>query len=372
MMLGQLPTGSEMIAGQRSGMNERRRARAFTLVEMLVAIALVLVLAGMALLVVPSATDGQATVSAASQLQQWIEIAKGRAARDRAPRGIRLLPNPNTSQPTYVANLEYLEQPDFYDMGFVPSASAAGANSFATATVNTVTLPGPPPYTVTRVEFTNASKKLTGSLPITAANASLFPVQGANKSTVTPCDYLELNGIAYKIDLVAPAPPVSKSAAKRPYTLTLVTSSTTWYAQPSTTPPPPNMVTTNYRIIRRPRPIGDDPMEMPQNIVIDVTPRFVGSAAPAPGPWDLPIPQANAPLDIVFSPDGKVMSTPGNNLAVYDKIIFWVRDITVPDGQSDPTLVVIYPKTGLVASYPVDLGNLATSPYTFVSTGKKS
>jgi hypothetical protein len=111
-------------------------------------------------------------------------------------------------------------------------------------------------------------------------------------------------------------------------------------------------------------------MQMPQNIAIDLTPRFVGSVAPVSGPWDLPF---AAPLDIIFSPDGRVMSTPSSNLAVFDKIIFWVRDITVVDGQNDPTLVVIYPKTGLVASYAVDSSgnNLATNPYTFVTTGKK-
>jgi hypothetical protein len=61
-----------------------------------------------------------------------------------------------------------------------------------------------------------------------------------------------------------------------------------------------------------------------------------------------------------------------NNLAAYDKIILWVRDINVADGQGDPTLVVVYPRTGLIAAQPVDVTFITTSPYTFTSSGQRS
>jgi prepilin-type N-terminal cleavage/methylation domain-containing protein len=370
----------------------------FTLIELLVAVVLLLVLAGLAIMVIPSANDSQATVNAATNLQQWIEIAKQRAARDRAPRGIRLLlgqapvnatlpaSNP-TGVPSgglvVVTNMVYIEQPDNYDMGFTafPASlnTTAGLMRESTATVTNVTRTTGQVYTL--VTFANTNRTLTGGAGVAAA---LYPVQ--------PGDYLQLNGVSYQINLVHPPATYSSSASGMPHltnaqrmvSLTLATSATTNPTPPyavaglTAMPPPPNVTTTNYRIIRQPRPIGDDQLEMPINIAIDLTPRYIQgtihSASPVPGPWDLPTPTATTPwLDILFSPDGKVMSTPTNNLAVYDKIILWVRDLTVPDGANDPTLVVIYPRTGLIASYDVDSSNtnLQTAPYTFTTTGVK-
>jgi hypothetical protein len=76
----------------------------------------------------------------------------------------------------------------------------------------------------------------------------------------------------------------------------------------------------------------------------------------------------------LFTPDGRVTGP----LAGYDKIILWVRDKTVPGDQHDPTLVVVYPRTALIAAHPVDLSNfnavsgLNSSPYTFTKTGVRS
>ena len=42
------------------------------------------------------------------------------------------------------------------------------------------------------------------------------------------------------------------------------------------------------------------------------------------------------------------------------------------DGLNDPTLVCIYPRTGLIAAHPVDIANLGTNPYTFTVSGRRS
>src|SRR5262245_28299709 len=105
----------------------------FTLVELLVVITLMLVIAGLAVLVIPRVQDDQKATNAATNLQQWLEIAKNRAARDRAPRGLRLLPgNPTATQ---VTDCVFLVQSDDYYLGSVerpyvsPPALPAAANA---------------------------------------------------------------------------------------------------------------------------------------------------------------------------------------------------------------------------------------------------
>ncbi len=385
--------------------------RGFTLVELTVVIAIMAVLLGMAIMIIPGVLDGQDNTRAATQLQQWIEIAKQRAAQDGVPRGIRLVYNPPPSGAstqvqfqylTRVVSLEYIEQPDSYNLGSSPpSPPILGAPtqplmpSIATAIGNTV-------------KFTQNDRSLTGGLGGVAAFAP--PVLGG--------DYIELAGVIYKISVT---PTIGTQ-------LTLTGAGV-----------PTPVKTANYRILRRPRPIGDDPMVMPQDIVIDVMPRFIGIPATTPlpwppGPYDLfssissnGLPnwspdqndQSDPSLDIMFAPDGHVIPTLGNNLAAKDKIILWVRDVdsnapsspNVPTngyngfsavdsfgnalpanntmngnptplnptglrdasqpvwGKNEPTLVVIYPRTGLIAAYPVDTN--WSSPYTFTSVGQR-
>jgi prepilin-type N-terminal cleavage/methylation domain-containing protein len=341
---------SDAVVGRVGDKLSGRRC-AFTLVELLVAVGLLLILATLALSIIPNVSQSQNTARAAAQLQQWIEIAKSRAARDRIPRGIRLICPPLPARPLIV-QLEYIELPEPYTLhGF---SSVTGTLKPSTAQV---------PGGGQTVTFTNNTKTLRGGVGISLLNPQpqLWPVQNG--------DYIELAGVVYQIN----GSPVNDTLLNL-----------------TTTVPAP-VVTTNYKIIRQARPIGDDLMEMPQNIAIDLQWRFINSPTPLasfpgpwpppsgsiPGPWDLPI-SPPQPLDIIFAPDGRVIPGPapansgGANLASFDKIVLWVRDITLPDGQGDPTLVVIYPRTGLIAAQPVDVDYLATSPYTFTTSGQRS
>src|SRR5262245_30002420 len=89
--------------------NIRSRRRGFTLVEMLVVLGLNLLLITLALALVPAINDKRAAARCADQLQGWLLIAKQRAMRDQAPRGLRLIPESPTSG--FVRALEYVEQP---------------------------------------------------------------------------------------------------------------------------------------------------------------------------------------------------------------------------------------------------------------------
>src|SRR5436309_2213860 len=91
----------------------------FTLVELLVAIGLLLILMTLAVLIIPSINNAQQSTQAGTQLQQWLEIAKQSAMRDRAPRGIRLLRGQGGLNPQQVTDLEFLEQPPDLYLGSV-------------------------------------------------------------------------------------------------------------------------------------------------------------------------------------------------------------------------------------------------------------
>jgi type II secretory pathway pseudopilin PulG len=325
----------------------------FTLVELLVATLLMIILASLSLMILPALNQGQQTTQAASQLQQWIEVAKQRAAKDRAPRGIRLLFDPPAVPGQFrVSRLEYIEQPDPYTLHGTIAVNGP-MNGMVNPSVANTTAAINGVVTFGKVIFAPSSpqKTLTGGYnPTDPTKSQLWPVQ--------PGDCLELAGVVYKISNVTGLYSLQLSP---PY-------------------PPIAVATTNYRILRQPRPLGDDIMQMEQNIVIDITPRNIGGA---PGHLDLPIvmppPPATTPvpLDIMFAPDGRMIPTIGSapNLASYDRVILWVRDVTVPDGQGDPALVVVYPRTGLIAAHPVDIDPVTgalTSPYTFTTSGQRS
>ena len=65
---------------------------AFTLVELLVVITLIMILAGMAAAFLPAIGDSARQAQAGTMLQQWILTAKQKALRDQVPCGLRLIP----------------------------------------------------------------------------------------------------------------------------------------------------------------------------------------------------------------------------------------------------------------------------------------
>lgn len=89
------------------------RRRAFTLVELLVAIAVIIVLSALALLVVPGIMEQDRTTDGASLTRQYLMLAKARAARDQAPRGVRFIVDTNKplGQQMFATEIQYTEAP---------------------------------------------------------------------------------------------------------------------------------------------------------------------------------------------------------------------------------------------------------------------
>jgi prepilin-type N-terminal cleavage/methylation domain-containing protein len=317
----------------------------FTLVELLVAVAIMLVLIGLALLVANSGIIGNARTSSGSdRISGWLMQAREKAKRDDAPRGIRFIVGPDN----FIREAQLIEVPEPYTMpagNFAmvehvrPAMGAQTKRVFvvgpnaAEVAVNVSagdTLSLPSVGTIHRVTAIGSVFNLTlGALPpqtaveITFAQPLLLPDLGAAALTATPA---------------APTPTYS---------------------------------TTTFGFLRQARPtFGEPPYQLPESVAIDTV--------------NCQIQPVNGNYDIVFSPTGEVQNTGG-----LGRIILWTRNPeafagnpTAANGGGDrPSyeaagemrLIVVYTKTGAVAVQPVALpagpGPAAHDPYSTTRDG---
>jgi prepilin-type N-terminal cleavage/methylation domain-containing protein len=190
--------------------NHSRRG-GFTLIELIVVIGILLVLMALAVLIVPSLQQRQRAATGASMLQKWLNIAKTRALRDKAPRGIRLLPG--KVNPNWVTEIQYIEQPeDFY--GGQYRGVVGTTQSFI------------------GVDFFNSNQ----------ANPQLWAVQ--------PGDFLEVRGSGQVHRIIAVPSATALQLASAPFS----------------TP-----ITWQYRIIRAPRVAGEEVLSLPADVAIDIS-----------------------------------------------------------------------------------------------------
>lgn len=288
----------------------RARRWAFTLIEMLVVVALILILLTITAAMFPRFAESQRITKGADQLSGRLLNAKQRALRDRKPTGVRITAN---------NELVFIQQPD----------------DFSTVGRCTGTQPG------LGVVF-EPGVDLTGGHSTEPQH--LWAVQRG--------DYLEVNGggLVRQITDVATSGNVTRL---------LVVD---WNTRP--VPPGP------YRIIRMPRLVaGERPVQLPQNIVIDLgEPGRIRS---------LNVPQRTItgipPIyEILFEPGGRVV---GQGTSTGDNILLWVRDTTRNDSalpiEGSPLLVSIHTRTGMIAVHPVNTGD-PTNYYLFTKDGRSS
>ena len=403
-----------------SGLNPHRCGRTgFTLIELLVVMIILVILATLAVALVPTINQQQKATNGAGQLSGWMLIAKQRAKRDHHPVGVRLQPplvaqsnvpvavpgtmavpytpldpvtglpaNPPTLQVLrdgtvwmmmasgsfllvdqgqnaevvavqnvagttfqaqftkahqagfgirhlgYVQTVQYIEQPeDFSVTGAQPAAAGE-------TPVRRISLSAGPPATATLENVAGNPPDFSGGLG--AANQSQWPVQ--------PGDYLELlDGQVHYIAAV-------------PDALHLLLGSTNVNAVNTT---------DQYRIVRGPRVLRGEPdLQLPVGVVMDLGTNW---SFGAPMPFD----SMTGNIDVLFSPSGAVVgrATQGNGT-----IVLWVRD-TNQDQVSqwstniyltEPALVAVYPRTGFIATHPVNPPGNPGGPYLFTQDGRSS
>jgi type II secretory pathway pseudopilin PulG len=280
----------------------------WTLIEIVVVMALLIVLATLALAISPRLLEQAKAARGAGQLQGWLLVARQLALRDRTPTGLRM----QVDADGYVRQLAYIQQPDDFSGGG-PCRGSSGQNPL---------LFDPP------TDF-------TGGQP---GSPDQFSVQ--------PGDYLELNG----------GGPVHQIQGVRGGTaLDLVI--------PATLPGTPT-----WRILRQPRLlVGEQTLPLPLDVAIDLNPGRsqgvpVRSVPPPPGSKQPP----TAFWEILFAPSGAVIGKG----TVGAKIFLWVRDVTFEDpDEGEPTILAVQVRTGFISAHPV---NRSGDPYLFASDDRSS
>ncbi len=358
----------------------RRRRGGFTLIEIIVVLTIIAFLAGLAILIIPNLNDAQRAPRGAFSLQQWLLAAKNRATRDGAARGIRLswtgTQDVKTGVITYdpVTTAQYIEQPDDY---IVAPGVQRDPYDPTTPDPNPANSPQKRPLPFRRLAtFVDPTKGvqlnqvvLEGSDAVAQANPPVPDFSGGNTSqTLWPVqvgDYLEVNGgLPHMITAVGPSDPVNN-----PKVIDLLTLASPLPVQIAASNP-----VAAYRIIRTPRVAGDEQLQMPDDIGIDLNTNAVnGLSLPMTITFTGPVNASNntqpvaGTIDILFSPQGAVV---GRGTAS-DALYLWVRDTTLNLGEGDNTLVVVYTRSGAVAAYPVN-NNPGQDPYSFAKTGRAS
>jgi hypothetical protein len=281
----------------------------------------------------------------ADMLQGWLLIAKQRALRDGAPRGIRLIPP--TPTPTwdraYVTQLQYVEQPD----GYRPGALTDRGNPFdAQVSIDS--------------SQTNYDSLVLRFLPLSPSTDTVAP---ATQAQAMQQAYNALGGTAPDVIVehtnAYPGQPrrVISITPDTKNNLLVIKLDQKFQNPPPQNPPPP---TTNYVFYRSAQPIAGEPvLQMPRDIAIDIS-RDPNANSGAAQTWFRTYPQINTgsgPFDILFDKTGQVIGSSGR---VANRICLWVRDVSLldpcPPNQLPPgdnTLITIYTRSGLIAAHPV-------------------
>lgn len=340
------------------------RRMAFTLVELLVAVAIILAIAALAAAFAPRVSDSNKINRAVDSLEQWLLSAKMRAKRDGLATGLRFIPDPNPAYAGLYFQVQYIQQPPPLHGGWDSTTPTTGS------------VPDP---------YAGPGHFLNGGRLVSASNGvvNFFNVDFSLGGTpsplewlVQPGDYLEVNnGSLYCIGLVNPsAPPVTS--------FTLLNAAVAGSYDQSLTIPAPG--TLNYQIYRQPRIfIGEEPLELPNNFAVDT--RII----PGPACTIPPIP-ANAIIpnnttlgwsnmgsglrgykEILFAPSGAVVGTnAGNNI-----IWMTVYDTTMePFDINQVGIVAVQARTGFIGAYSAAAGTglPGYNPFLLVQSGRVS
>lgn len=290
--------------------------KAFTLVEMLVVLTLIAILAALLVFTLPGFIDRSRAANGASAVQKWLNYNRQRAQYEQSPRGMRFYVEQDDPtdplSPFWVRRAQAIEKPD---------------------------------------DWTPSGQQQLVADPLNQTDPRHIKVTGVNfqNGAVAPNDYLEVNstGQVHQIIAVGPSDPT------QPNTWDKLTLAASGLPQPITEP------ITNARIMRQPRVAGDEAMQLPERVIIDMGVYKTHAAAflskNAPMPAVVTDSAGGKHFDVLFGPSGQVL-----NLSPFGAmVILWVRmdEPNTTEFDNNPTLIAVSMNSGSVSAYdPVPPG----------------
>jgi len=353
--------------------------RAFTLVEMLIVVSILLIITVAVVAVAPRFTDDRKLSRAADGLAQWLLTAKQRALRDQIPTGLRLFPDPQHNG--LITELQYIQQPDDFKGGAITVRSIpdpSGSGLYILAAQPTKDMSGNPTVDFTGgfanalnptnnqalwpvqqgdylevkgiglvrqiqlVTFDSSGASVLVLTPVAPGQVAAAVPSPANTYQVTNADQLAIGMIVQSS--VAPGTFATLTAinvtAVPPFGFPQTTITLSQSLQPGAfiflPAPPPSASgppwtytssTSEYRVIRQPRVLtGETPLQLPAGVCIDPGQKYASD----PNALTLFGFSANPPrpFDILFSPQGGVLQGGVLSSGGRDWTILWVRDYT--------------------------------------------
>lgn len=308
--------------------------RAFTLMEMLVVIVILLILMGMTLVLVGTFNIRDTTADAANQVVATCSQARQRAAKFGERRGVRLILRPGEH---YVTSMVPIGGPSKFDQSTQPPT--------VTDAAGTVT-PNPDAAQIRVTTATGATESVLSNIPALWGNmetAGILDTAGAQ---------IMINGRFYHMRKVGGNWRTTR-AVSEPYRNALTDYTLQGLKM---------VVTTNAEAV-----------ELPRGSVIDLDHSII------PTEWTLPSGDHSDKMDIVFSPLGKQI---GPLLPAGGTIMLLVTNINDIDklpgdpNKRNPESIVAIFRRGLITTSSVDDtdadGNgVADDPFNFAHLGRE-
>lgn len=337
---------------------------AFTLIELLIVIGLIVLLASLAAMFLPNLDRNKGVPNATTQLEGWIRLGRNQALRDAVPTGIRLIQDPNN--PTRANAIQYIVQPE----PIAPRGTVT-QNGVPMRIAVLITTPANPPTLPPYPLLSPASAILVLLDPTTGQPVSSWNWDDAQTPQIFPGDFFELTASPNVVARITAGPGPSPLFPQAPRCMITLDRGI------DGTDVAPLILTDGFRIIRAPRPLAGEPLlQMHRDVFIDLTWCYpcpiqltdingnaVNTGSPPYGNGVTYFQQwgPSGPMDVLFNSSGNVASAPTGQL------ILCVQHV---DRPNDRLFVVIQTRTGKVTA--VNWADFGNDPYAFARDGRGS
>lgn len=347
------------------------RERAFTLVELLVAMAIMIMFGALTVAFYPSISSDNDLSRIVNQVQGFLVGARQTARRELVSTGIRFIPS--TNNPNACDQLVLIQKPaDIYGYTFGPITFQAGPIVVANTSFSGGVLKDPLKYEqrISVVQFpypvwSNSSDEELVKEGDLLFNLNESPIRTA-RILGRPNNTIFNNGLNTQINALASpfiVTPKTWVDVFAPNNLVLldILEYDPFSFQNNPIPPTLAYQPKNYRIVRNPRILpGEKPIDLPENYEISLKISgsfYVSSSGTDTGGQPILTPSSinlskgfSGELDLVFDSNGSISSQSANG-----DVYLWLhrKDAEVGDFNND-AILAIRKKNGSVGIFPIN------------------